>query len=182
MTTIIDKASDFARAAHGDQKYGGKPYMTHLVAVGTELSLIAAHWVAQDIFPGPPELINVMGAAAYLHDVLEDTAVTLADLRAEFGDAVADLVWAVTDEPGANRAERKARTLPKIRAAGPVAVALKLSDRNANVAESVVTGNYKMLQMYRDENPIFKAALYRAADHLDKAWERLDFLFHWAQK
>jgi (p)ppGpp synthase/HD superfamily hydrolase len=52
-----------------------------------------------------------MIAAAWLHDVVEDTPVTLEDLHSEFGEGIAELVEALTDisrpEDG-NRRKRKA--------------------------------------------------------------------------
>ncbi|MEO8083320.1 MAG: bifunctional (p)ppGpp synthetase/guanosine-3',5'-bis(diphosphate) 3'-pyrophosphohydrolase [Ardenticatenales bacterium] len=77
------KAYEVAAAAHASQRRkSGEPYIIHPVAV--------AQIVAE--FGLDPDAI----AAALLHDVVEDTAVGDAELRATFGDGVADLVRGVT--------------------------------------------------------------------------------------
>ena len=79
----IRRAYEVAAAAHVDQlRDSGEPYITHPVAVAailTDLRLDAA-----------------TVQAALLHDVPEDTSVTLADIRNQFGDEVARLVDGVT--------------------------------------------------------------------------------------
>lgn len=118
-------AKGFAFGAHGQQRYGKAPYSAHLEAVVQVL-------LSEGFVSNIPLL-----CAAWLHDVLEDTDFTAQDLMPLFGAQVVDLVVSVTDEPGATRAERKAKTLPKTRKGGSNAVALKLADRIANV-EAVV--------------------------------------------
>jgi guanosine-3',5'-bis(diphosphate) 3'-pyrophosphohydrolase len=80
---LVERAYRLAEAAHRDQKRsGGEPYITHPLAVAG----ILAHTKLDT-----PTII-----AALLHDVVEDTPVTLDDIRAQFGDEVAKLVDAVT--------------------------------------------------------------------------------------
>lgn len=99
MNELIIRASKFAIEAHGDQKrkYTGLPYWVHLRDVAT-IVLENGHY-------------DFMVAAAWLHDTIEDTGVTKADIKREFGGAVADLVMGLTDvskpEDG-NRQVRKA--------------------------------------------------------------------------
>jgi len=98
---IIDKARAFAIAAHSAtgqvRKYTNDPYWTHPQEVASIVSSV----------PHTEEMI----AAAWLHDVVEDTKVTIETIRLEFGDTIADLVSWLTDtsrpEDG-NRAARKA--------------------------------------------------------------------------
>jgi (p)ppGpp synthase/HD superfamily hydrolase len=85
---IVEKARIFATAAHAavDQrrKYTNEPYIVHPKQV--------ADFVAN--VPGAtPEMI----AAAWLHDVVEDTKVTNEDIAREFGDKVGEYVGWVTD-------------------------------------------------------------------------------------
>ena len=96
--------------AHGDQMYGEAPYVDHLIDV---VNTLKRHFMAT------PEL----QATAWLHDTVEDTKYTHKQIRDEFGDEIADMVRAVTSEPGKNRKERNAATYPKI-VATPGAVAL----------------------------------------------------------
>lgn len=81
---MLDKAIQFATQAHGDQtrKWSGLPYITHPIAV-SELVRSVPH-------------TDEMVIAAVLHDVVEDTDVTLDQVRKEFGDTVAELVYYVT--------------------------------------------------------------------------------------
>jgi hypothetical protein len=104
MTTSTPEAArTYAIAMHGDQKYGPHPYVHHLDAV---VALLQPYG----------EKARVVG---YLHDVVEDTDATVADVQERFGDLVARCVSLLTDAPGANRKERKAgpmRRWPRSRA------------------------------------------------------------------
>jgi len=62
-------ARDFAIQAHGDQKYGTKPYVYHLDQVAAICCTIKFHYDSE-----------TLRTAAFLHDVLEDTKVTHAEL------------------------------------------------------------------------------------------------------
>ncbi|MBU3578080.1 RelA/SpoT family protein [Polynucleobacter sp. UK-Kesae-W10] len=79
----IKKAFQFADAAHlGQYRHSGEPYITHPVAVAE----LCATWRLD----GP----SIM--AALLHDVIEDTGCTKADLVEKFGSKVAELVEGLT--------------------------------------------------------------------------------------
>jgi (p)ppGpp synthase/HD superfamily hydrolase len=146
-------AQEFAISQH--QQFG-KPYdLTHIPQV---VSLVAAKTSDPDVI-----------AAAWLHDVVEDTGVSIETIRQMYGDRVAQIVWAVTDEPGANRVERKDKTLPKI-AQNSDAALIKLADRVANVTAS--QGDERRLAMYRKEQPAFQAALQSVAPY-DDMWGTL---------
>ena len=87
-----------------------------------------------------------------------------------FGDEVAQLVSAVTNEDGPNRKTRAALTYPKIRNAGTNAITLKLADRIANVENGG-----KLVDMYRKEYADFRWTLYMQGS-LDNMWTHLDSL------
>lgn len=161
-TDDINRARNFAIKAHGGQKYGdGLPYVHHLDRVYGKL-------VQFDV---DEESLLV---AAFLHDTIEDTNVTAEDIIYNgFGAAVAQLVSAVTNGPGKNRAERHANTYPKILAC-PGAVQLKLADRLANVEYSFVNQS-PQLEMYRKEQAVFRAALYEEGVH-SAMWKQLEKL------
>ncbi|GAA5344296.1 GTP pyrophosphokinase [Planifilum fimeticola] len=79
----IEKAYRFAEKAHAGQKRkSGEPYVNHPVAVATILA---------DLQMDATTLV-----AAILHDVVEDTGVTLEVVREEFGETVSRLVDGVT--------------------------------------------------------------------------------------
>ena len=97
LTGRFTRAVDYARIAHAGQVRKGTsiPYLTHLLGVAT---LVIEHGGSED-----------QAIAGLLHDLLEDCgAHHEAIIRAEFGDAVADIVLACTD----GTAEGKANTPP----------------------------------------------------------------------
>lgn len=158
---LVARARRLALAAHGEQRYGADPYRVHLEHV-VEVLMRFAH-------------DDVMQAAAWLHDTVEDTGLTIDEVAAEVGPEVAAIVAAVTDEPGANRAARKAATLVKLAAAGRAARAVKLADRIANVEASIAHGRGDLFAMYAAEHAAFRAALFLPGE-LDPQWSHLDGL------
>ena len=101
MESLAQTALVFATAAHAAvgqmRKYTDDPYIVHPIRVATTVAK----------FGGTDEMI----AAAYLHDVVEDTGVSIVDIQDMFGTDVALIVDGLTDvsvpEDG-NRAVRKA--------------------------------------------------------------------------
>jgi (p)ppGpp synthase/HD superfamily hydrolase len=162
---LVDRARRFAVKAHGTQMYGDKPYVAHIDHV---VRVLVSFGYSGD---------HIL-AAGYLHDVLEDTHVTCEDLAREFPASAVKLVFAVTDEPGRNRKERKAKTYPKIVAAGDAAVAIKLADRIANVQAAIKAGS-RHVEMYRNEHSAFRAALRRDWE-LNSMWAYLDGMIGWS--
>lgn len=164
--SLVQAAEALARKAHDGQTYDGVPFadghLAKVVEVAREIADACQFTVHET---------ETLLAAAWLHDVLEDTMTLWSDVASACGDEVMRLVLAVTDEPGKDRKERKARTYPKIRAAGRLAVALKLADRIANVRASCAPGaSHSFLKMYRTEHIEFTKALYQTSDNLDYAW------------
>lgn len=164
----FDEARAVAIAAHGGQMYGDQPYAYHLQAVVDVLTRFGAR--LEDAATAP------LLVAAWLHDSLEDTALTFAEIEARFGAEVAELVWRVTDEPGATREERKPATYLKTRESA-MAVVLKLADRIANVEASLATDR-KLVEMYRREHAEFRTMLHPAAggEIASRMWTCLDAL------
>lgn len=80
---VINRAFEFGQLAHGEQRRAsGEPFFMHPVAVAE----IVAGW----------GLDHEAVAAALLHDVVEDTTVTAAELEQNFGAVIAELVDGVT--------------------------------------------------------------------------------------
>jgi hypothetical protein len=118
---LVERARQFATAAHRGvgqlRKYTGQPYEEHLRRVAT---MVAG-------FTDDPEMI----AAAWLHDVVEDTPTTIDDVGRAFGPGVRELVDALTDvsRPNdGNRAMRKAMDREHLAAAPARAQTVKLAD------------------------------------------------------
>jgi (p)ppGpp synthase/HD superfamily hydrolase len=77
----LEEVKDFAIQAHGNQlDKSGQPYIEHPLWVGRRLASYGI--LAQ--------------AGGYLHDTVEDTNVSLQDIRDRFGDVLADIVLSVT--------------------------------------------------------------------------------------
>ncbi len=162
MTSKQDQARSFAIAAHGQQMYGTHPYSHHLDAVA---AIAGAFGEAAVV-------------AAYLHDTVEDTSATLDKIECQFGPDIAACVELLTDAPGANRKERKAKTYAKLaEVSGSLELALivKAADRLANVRACVQDRNERLLQVYRSEHEAFRAAAYRPR-LCDTLWAELNAL------
>lgn len=158
MTDLVTQAERFASERHASQTYGERPYTYHLACV---VRVLVRFGVEDD------ELI----AAAWLHDVIEDTDTRYEDVAAAHGERVAEIVWALTDGDGATRAERKAHAYRKIRVT-PGAAVVKVADRIANCEEA------GKLSMYRNEHPTFRDVVASAAP--GAMLEHLDALLHLA--
>ncbi|WP_238537815.1 HD domain-containing protein [Zavarzinella formosa] len=162
MSEKTSQAREFAVTAHGDQRYGTEPYSVHLDAIATLLQPFG-------------EQAQIVG---YLHDVAEDTPVTVQTIREIFGDLVADCVALVTDEDGANRKQRKALTNAKLAKVEPehhLALIVKAADRLANLRASTGQREGSKLEMYRREHPEFRLAAYRP-NLCEELWVEMDAL------
>lgn len=135
-TELIRSAMQMASYAHRHQKYGERPYVTHLADVVARVKTITTD----------PEVI----AAAWLHDIIEDTQVTYGDIERKFGKNVADMVWAVTGV-GHDRAAKMANAIEKI-AQTPGAELVKSADRLSNASASKEEKKMKLYQRYKDEH------------------------------
>src|SRR6478735_9175908 len=100
---VVGAALAVASEAHAGQVRngsGGKPYIEHPVAVA---DLLERHGFGEEVL-----------AAALLHDVVEDSETTVAELRERFGDPIAALVDALSDDESiddysARKREHRAR-------------------------------------------------------------------------
>jgi (p)ppGpp synthase/HD superfamily hydrolase len=102
-----------------------------------------------------------MIAAAWLHDTVEDTGVTIEVIRAEFGAEVAELVGWLTDvsrpEHG-NRAHRKALDRAHSAMAPAEAQTVKLADLIANT-RSIVAHDKAFAKTYLEEKRLLLAVM-----------------------
>jgi (p)ppGpp synthase/HD superfamily hydrolase len=130
------RAQALATQAHKTQLYGTQPYMVHIEDVVRRVKQITTD----------PEII----AAAYLHDVVEDTDIPLEYIVKHFGQNVANMVWAVTGI-GSDRAAKMANAIEKI-AQTPGSELVKSADRLSNAAASKAERKQKLYQRYRDEH------------------------------
>lgn len=133
MSELEQRAKEFATKAHGSinqkRKWTGEDYIVHPAAVAEIVRSVG----------GTDELI----AAAWLHDTVEDTPVTLDDIRANFGDNVAELVEMLTDVSKgmtASRKIRKALDRDHLATASASAKTVKLADLIDNTGSIVELG------------------------------------------
>jgi GTP pyrophosphokinase len=124
--TIVKKAYDYSLKHHeGQTRASGEPYLVHPL----EVALVLAEM----------KMDPVAVAAGLLHDSVEDTSVTIADIREEFGEQVAHIVEGVTKISKidfATREEQQAENLRKMMLAmvdDIRVVLIKLADRLHNM-------------------------------------------------
>ncbi len=123
---LLFKALSFASTAHSGQKRkgaNGEPYINHPIAVARFLAEIGQ------------QNDDTLLAAALLHDTVEDTEVTEAQLRENFGDLVADLVMEVTDDKTLPKVERKRLQVAHAGSLSTNARLLKLADKCCNLSD-----------------------------------------------
>jgi (p)ppGpp synthase/HD superfamily hydrolase len=88
--------------------------------------------------------------AGLLHDVLEDTNVTVAEVRRRFGAPVSELVEALTEDGAIDDVrQRKAALRQQILDAGPSAATIALTDKAAKLSEPDLEVNQRRLEHYR---------------------------------
>lgn len=156
----VKEATYLAISLHGMQTYDKHPYIYHLEQV---VDVLKEFGFTDDKF-----LISGL-----LHDVLEDTGISYNDIKNQFGEEIAEIVYAVTDELGRNRKERKAKTYPKIMA-NTNAIIVKLADRIVNVRYSM-KHKPEMGKMYSREFGEFKNALYSSTHtEANGMWDELE--------
>lgn len=157
MKTLIERAVEFATAKHGCQarKFTGEPYMGHPLAVAEIVKAIG----------GSEEMI----AAAVLHDTIEDTDATEAEVRAEFGERIAKLVVELTNVyrsgTGGSRAYRKAKEAERLAKVSPEAQTIKVADLIHNGATVAERAPAEFAKVYLNE----KAALLKVLTKADPA-------------
>jgi GTP diphosphokinase / guanosine-3',5'-bis(diphosphate) 3'-diphosphatase len=125
--SFVLKAVQFAVRAHGNQKRkaSGAPYITHPIDV--------AEILVNEAGCADPATL----AAAILHDVVEDTNVTAAEIEAAFGKKVAGIVLEVTDDKSLKPSERKREQIRKFPTLTLEATWVKLADKISNLRDQL---------------------------------------------
>jgi len=157
-TELLDRAIVFAVRAHAGTERRGKgfPYIVHPMEA---MEIVATMTPDQELL-----------AAAVLHDTVEDTDVTIEQIRREFGERVAALVAADTDIPveGMKREDswhaRKQAAIDRLAHASldakMVALGDKLSNMRAIARDYAVQGD-RLWQLFRTADPKEHAWHYR---------------------
>ena len=126
-TDLLDRAIIFAVNAHHNTERRGKgfPYIVHPMEA---VEIVATITPDQELL-----------AAAALHDTIEDTDVTVEDIRREFGDRVAELVHAESDQftEGVSEKDswhdRKKAAIDRLAAASHDAKIVAMGDKLSNM-------------------------------------------------
>ena len=126
-TSLFDRAVNFAVKAHSGTERRGKgfPYIVHLMEA---VEIVATITPDQELL-----------SAAMLHDTVEDTPITVEDLRREFGDRIAGIVEAESDVHNEGESEheswhrRKQEAIDRRTAAPLEAKIVALGDKLSNM-------------------------------------------------
>ncbi len=128
---LLDRATRLAVSGHATQvrKDDQSPYITHPVMI----ALIVAK-------AGYGEAVI---AAALTHDLVEDTDMTLEELRRELGDEVADIVASVSNDDSLSWEEKKLKYIETVREGSEGAKAVATADKIHN-AESLIAAHARL--------------------------------------
>jgi (p)ppGpp synthase/HD superfamily hydrolase len=149
---VVRKAQVYAMAAHASvkqlRKYTNEPYIVHPAEVAKIVASV-------------PNATPDMVAAAWLHDVIEDTGCTFTDVHMSFGIDIATLVGWLTDvskpEDG-NRAVRKAIDRAHSAEAPAEAQTIKLADLISN-SRSIMEHDPAFAKTYLEEKRLLLAVM-----------------------
>ncbi|MGH3303989.1 MAG: RelA/SpoT family protein [Streptosporangiaceae bacterium] len=164
---LIERAYEIAAAMHaGQARNSGDPYITHPLAVATILAELGM----------PHDVIS----AALLHDTVEDTAYTVDQLRADFGDDIAAMVDGVTKLDKVKYGDAaEAETVRKMVVAMSRDIrvlVIKLADRLHNMRTLRYLPRDKQERKSREVLEIFAPLAHRLGMNTVK-WELEDLAF-----
>ena len=165
----VERAFDFACERHADQRrHSGDEFITHPVGVA-------------QICAGM-RLDTETLCAALLHDTVEDTTASLDEIRAEFGEEIAQLVDGVTKLTGItfeSRDERQAENYRKMMVAMATdvrVILIKLADRLHNMRTLGALPKQKQTLKSHETLEIYAPLAHRLGIHAIK-WELEDLAF-----
>lgn len=143
-SSLVQQAASFAQVAHeGQTRRGGAPYYTHVHRVGTHVGELT-----QD---------EILTAAAYLHDTMEDCEVSSDELDNRFGARVAELVQELTNnEELKEQLGKEEYMVRKLSAMSAEALIIKLCDTLDNMTETDSRSQarvYAQIQRRLQNNP-----------------------------
>ena len=166
-TRVVERAYEVAAAQHqGQVRRSGEAYITHPLAVATILADLG--------------MSGATLAAALLHDTVEDTGLSLDDLRAEFGDEVASLVDGVTKLDkvtyGQATAAETVRKMVVAMARDIRVLVIKLADRLHNMRTLRFMPEDKQQVKARETLEIYAPLAHRLGMNAVK-WELEDLAF-----
>ena len=140
---LILQAAKFAHRVHQGQrrKYSDTPFIMHPIRVAGRVATLST-------------TTEEMVAAAFLHDVVEDTSTSLEEIADQFGSDVAMLVEHLTEPSqgmNAPRSERKAIDRNYMKSADPRAKVIRLVDRIDNLRD-MSGASPKLIRRFAEES------------------------------
>ena len=126
--TLILQAMHFAADRHRDQRrkdQRASPYINHPIAVAEVLCVVG----------GVRDAITI--AAGILHDTIEDTETTAAEIRVRFGQDIGEVVEEVTDDQTLSPQQRKQMQIDQAHLKSSRARLVKLADKICNVRDII---------------------------------------------
>ncbi|MBD0291319.1 MAG: bifunctional (p)ppGpp synthetase/guanosine-3',5'-bis(diphosphate) 3'-pyrophosphohydrolase, partial [Thermoleophilia bacterium] len=166
---LLARAFEFASEAHRhQQRRSGEDFVQHPLGVARILTELHAD--------------DQTLAAALLHDVVEDTEVTIEDVRGEFGDDVAQLVEGVTKLTRIHFQSREHAQAENYRkmvvatAQDKRVILIKLADRLHNMQTIEYLGKQKQMQKARETLEVYAPLAHRLGIHTIK-WQLEDLAF-----
>jgi guanosine-3',5'-bis(diphosphate) 3'-pyrophosphohydrolase len=166
---LLERAFVFASERHeGQQRRSGEDFILHPLGVARILAELGRD--------------DATLAAALAHDVVEDTDATIEEVRAEFGEEVANLVEGVTKLTRIqfqSREQAQAENYRKMvmaMAEDYRVILIKLADRLHNMRTIEYLGTQKQLQKARETLEVYAPLAHRLGIHTVK-WELEDLAF-----
>jgi len=135
-----------------NQKYGKTlPYSFHLK------NTVSFAYKFEYLIPEEDRFYVRCGAAG--HDAIEDARITFNDIASRFGEKIAEIIYACTEEKGKNRFERHSDKYFEELRKNKLAIYVKLCDIMANSTFSLAT-NSSMFKKYKEEFVVTRMILY----------------------
>lgn len=153
---LIEKAKEYATEKHKGvtRKFSEEPYINHPSSVA---DIVKEHG-------GTPEMI----AAAWLHDVVEDTDTPLSEIKDLFGSKIASLVDELTNPPSVEQSGKKTEYMArKMAVMSSDGLTIKLSDRLNNVSD-FPTANPKFVRKYAPKTKFIVDSLEESGRPLNR--------------
>lgn len=151
---MIRKAFELALESHKDmRRKSGEPYIYHPIAV--------AQIAAEEIGLGPTSIV-----CALLHDVVEDTSVTLEDIEAQFGKKVAKIIDGLTKisgvfDPNSSIQAENFRKMLLTLADDVRVILIKLADRLHNMRTMEFMSRHKQLKIASETSYLYAPLAHR---------------------